>query len=202
MNDVVLAMCSGAMRTYLLELDALPDAPLVSMVPVGLKAKESHVASAVRRQRRRRGDGASSAPTWPTRPTGCRPSTQSMADGKRGARRDDAGADPGDERARPGAGDPRRRCCGCSGLVRPPYNLIISNVPGPRTTQYFNGARLDGHLPAVDPDRRHGAQHHLQLLRRPDGLRADRLPAHGPAPAAPADHLDAELGALEKAAGL
>src|SRR3954452_8986970 len=45
MNDVVLAMCSGAMRTYLLELDALPEHTLVSMVPVGLKAKESHVAS-------------------------------------------------------------------------------------------------------------------------------------------------------------
>ena len=45
MNDVVLAMCSGAMRTYLIELDALPDTTLVSMVPVGLKAKESHLAS-------------------------------------------------------------------------------------------------------------------------------------------------------------
>ena len=42
LNDVVLAMCSGAMRTYLSELDALPDATLVSMVPVGLQAKESH----------------------------------------------------------------------------------------------------------------------------------------------------------------
>ena len=46
LNDVVLAMCSGAMRAYLLELDALPDAPLVAMVPVGLNAKQSHVASA------------------------------------------------------------------------------------------------------------------------------------------------------------
>ena len=46
LNDVVLAMCAGAMRTYLLELDALPEAPLVAMVPVGLKAKESQSASA------------------------------------------------------------------------------------------------------------------------------------------------------------
>ena len=46
LNDVVLAMCSGAIRTYLLELDALPDAPLVSMVPVGLNAKQSQLASA------------------------------------------------------------------------------------------------------------------------------------------------------------
>ena len=46
LNDVVLAMCSGALRTYLMEPDALPDAPLVAMVPVGLNAKQSHVASA------------------------------------------------------------------------------------------------------------------------------------------------------------
>ena len=35
LNDVVLAMCSGAIRTYLIEHDALPDSGLVSMVPVG-----------------------------------------------------------------------------------------------------------------------------------------------------------------------
>ena len=46
LNDVVLAMCSGAMRTYLLELNALPDTSLVAMVPVGLKAKQSQIASA------------------------------------------------------------------------------------------------------------------------------------------------------------
>ena len=45
-NDVVLAMCSGAMRTYLAELDALPERSLVSMVPVGLNAKQAGTASA------------------------------------------------------------------------------------------------------------------------------------------------------------
>src|SRR5262249_47269709 len=34
LNDVVLAMCSGAMRTYLLELDALPETTLISMLPL------------------------------------------------------------------------------------------------------------------------------------------------------------------------
>ena len=45
LNDVVLAMCSGAMRRYLLELNALPDATLVAMVPVGLNAKQASHAS-------------------------------------------------------------------------------------------------------------------------------------------------------------
>ncbi|MEB3980761.1 wax ester/triacylglycerol synthase family O-acyltransferase [Mycobacterium sp. 663a-19] len=36
-NDVVLAMSSGALRGYLIEQDALPDAPLTAMVPVNLR---------------------------------------------------------------------------------------------------------------------------------------------------------------------
>ncbi|MBV8789814.1 MAG: wax ester/triacylglycerol synthase family O-acyltransferase [Mycobacterium sp.] len=36
-NDVILAMSSGALRQYLLEQDALPDAPLTAMVPVNLR---------------------------------------------------------------------------------------------------------------------------------------------------------------------
>ena len=37
------------------------------------------------------------------------------------------------------------------GVTRPPYNLIISNVPGPRVTHYFNGARLVGNYPLSIP---------------------------------------------------
>lgn len=40
LNDVVLAMCSGALRYYLLEQNALPDAPLVAMVPVSLRKED------------------------------------------------------------------------------------------------------------------------------------------------------------------
>ena len=37
------------------------------------------------------------------------------------------------------------------GIVRPPYNLIISNVPGPKSTHYWNGARLTGTYPLSIP---------------------------------------------------
>ncbi len=40
-NDVVLAMCAGALRTYLMELNALPEKPLVAMVPVSLRRDDS-----------------------------------------------------------------------------------------------------------------------------------------------------------------
>ncbi len=36
-NDVVMSMCTGALRRYLLEHDALPDDPLVAMVPVSIR---------------------------------------------------------------------------------------------------------------------------------------------------------------------
>jgi WS/DGAT/MGAT family acyltransferase len=32
--------------------------------------------------------------------------------------------------------------------TRPPFNLVISNVPGPRRRMYWNGAALDGIYPA------------------------------------------------------
>jgi diacylglycerol O-acyltransferase len=41
LNDVVLAMCASAMRQYLLEQDALPDKPLIGMVPVSLREDDS-----------------------------------------------------------------------------------------------------------------------------------------------------------------
>src|SRR6201987_2716919 len=36
-NDIVMAICSGALRQYLLAHDALPDRPLRAMVPVSIR---------------------------------------------------------------------------------------------------------------------------------------------------------------------
>jgi diacylglycerol O-acyltransferase len=40
---------------------------------------------------------------------------------------------------------------GLGGVVKPPYNLVISNVPGPRTAHYFDGMRLLGTYPLSIP---------------------------------------------------
>lgn len=148
-NDVVLAMCGGAVRRYLLELDALPDAPLVAMVPIGLKAKESHIAST---------EGGNAVGS-----VMCRLGTDfvdpldrlldisaSMTDGKEAL----SGMTTTQIMAMSALGQapailaPILRM---SGIVRPPYNLIISNVPGPRATQYWNGAKMVGHYPLSIP---------------------------------------------------
>ncbi|WP_121255964.1 WS/DGAT/MGAT family O-acyltransferase [Nocardioides ferulae] len=148
-NDVVLAMCSGAVRRYLIELDALPETTLVAMVPVGLNARDSHLASA---------DGGNAVGS-----VMCRLGTDledaadrlmgihgSMRDGKQAL----ASMTPAQIVAMSALGQapailaPLLRM---QGLVRPPYNLIISNVPGPRTTHYWNGAKLVGSYPVSIP---------------------------------------------------
>ena len=149
LNDVVLAMCAGAMRAYLLELDALPDAPLVAMVPVGLNARQSHIASA-------EGGNAVGSVMVQLATDLHDPAERlakihrSMKDGKEGL----SSMTPVQILAMSALGQapailtPILRM---QGIVRPPYNLIISNVPGPRTTHYWNGAQLLGTYPLSIP---------------------------------------------------
>lgn len=149
LNDVVIAMCSGAMRNYLLELDALPEAPLVSMVPVGLNAKQSQIASAeggnavgsiMVQMATDKNDPADRLATI----------HRSMKDGKEAL----SSMTPVQILAMSAIGQapailtPMLRM---QGIIRPPYNVIISNVPGPRTTHYWNGARLTGTYPLSIP---------------------------------------------------
>ncbi len=46
-NDLSMAVCAGAMRRYLLELDALPELPLVASFPVGLPRVDGKSGNAV-----------------------------------------------------------------------------------------------------------------------------------------------------------
>ena len=148
-NDVVIAMCSGALRTYLLEVDELPEQGLVAMVPVGLNAKQSQIASA---------DGGNAVGSIMVKmgteladPADRLAAIhQSMQDGKEGL----SSMTPVQILAMSAIGQapailgPLLRM---QGIVRPPYNVIISNVPGPRTTHYWNGAQLLGTYPLSIP---------------------------------------------------
>jgi diacylglycerol O-acyltransferase len=143
-NDVVLTMCSGALRTYLQNEDALPEAPLIAMVPVSLHGEEDGG-----------GDGGGNA----VGAVMCNLGThlddpadrlatvhQSMLDGKEAMR----GMSQLQVLAMSALGlsplavYPLLRL---DGKARPPFNLVISNVPGPRKPMYWNGARLDGLYP-------------------------------------------------------
>jgi diacylglycerol O-acyltransferase len=200
LNDVVLAMCSGAVRAYLLDLDALPEQPLVAMVPVGLNAKQSHVASS-------EGGNAVGAVMCQLATDLSDPADRlkrihrSMNEGKDAL----SSMTPVQILAMSAIGQapailtPMLRM---QGIVRPPYNLIISNVPGPRSTHYWNGARLEGTYPLSIPI--NGMALNITCTSY-DGKMAFGLT--GCRRTVPhlqrlLTYLDDEVSALEKAAGL
>lgn len=145
-NDVVLAMTSGALRRYLLDHDALPDRPLIAAVPVSLRdaTDESSRGNAV-------GVVLCNLGTHLGDPMDRFETVhRSMRDSK--ARL--AGLHPAAVLLLsvlsfgPIAFGPLFRF---RALRKPAFNLIVSNVPGPREPRYWNGARLDGLYPASVP---------------------------------------------------
>jgi len=198
-NDVVLAMCAGALRTYLDELGELPDTPLVAMVPVGLKAGQAQSASTS-------GGNAVGAVMvkmgthLPDPADRLAAIHSSMLAGKQAL----ASMTPMQILAMSAVGmapailTPMLRL---NGIARPPFNLVISNVPGPRSTHYYNGAMLEGMYPLSIPI--HGMALNITCTsydgRLGFGLTGCRRTV--PHLQRLLGHLDDELGALEKATG-
>lgn len=141
-NDVVLAMCSGALRYYLLEHDALPDAPLLAMVPVSLRRADEAdtggnlVGAILCNLATDAGDPARRLRTV----------SESMRNNKKVF----------SQLPRPQALALSAANVAALGLsvvpgwvssTPPPFNIVISNVPGPTQPMYYGGARLDGNYP-------------------------------------------------------
>jgi len=148
-NDVVLAMCAGALRGYLRSLGALPDEPLIAMVPVSLHTSDGGTD----------GDGGGNA----VGAVLCNLATD-LADPAERLRTVHVSMERGKQSL---DGLSQLQVLALSaitmspialgfllrnhGRARPPFNLIISNVPGPRAPMYWNGARLDGLYPLSVP---------------------------------------------------
>jgi diacylglycerol O-acyltransferase / wax synthase len=141
-NDVVLAMCSGALRYYLFEQHALPDTPLVAMVPVSLRTKEeadsggNMVGSILCNLATDVEDPAARLETISESMRGNKkvfselPRLQAFALSVFLIAPLGLSALPGFVSSAP-----------------PPFNIVISNVPGPTEPMYWGGARLDGNYP-------------------------------------------------------
>jgi len=91
---------------------------------------------------------------------------------------------------------------GLQGLVRPPFNVIISNVPGPRSTQYFNGAELVGTYPLSIPINGMALNITCTSYAGKMGFGLTGCRRTVPHLQRLLGHLDDELVALERAAGL
>ncbi|MCE5289169.1 MAG: wax ester/triacylglycerol synthase family O-acyltransferase [Nocardiaceae bacterium] len=142
LNDVVLAVCGGALRAYLLEQNALPDQPLVAFVPISLRADDqSDSSNAV-------GVALASLGTDTDDPVERMEAVKrSMSQAKQMM----SGLSPAQAMAVSAAmlaPFASTTVTGTSELLQPTFNVVISNVPGPKKTMYWDGARLDGIYPA------------------------------------------------------
>lgn len=141
-NDVVLAMCAGALQRYLTENNAMPDAPLIAMVPVNLRtandADGGNVASAVL---------CNLATNVEDPAERLAVIQKSMRDNKTVLSQL-----PRAEAIAMGLGTTLAPALlslvpGIGAATPPSFNLCISNVPGVQHSLYRNGARLDGNYP-------------------------------------------------------
>jgi diacylglycerol O-acyltransferase len=138
-NDIVMAMCAGALRSYLLELNALPAKPLIAMVPMSLRRDDSDGGNQISMILANLGTH--------------------LADPK--ARLDIIHRSVQNAKDRFSRMSPSE-IMAYSALVYSisganlmtgiapklqAFNVIISNVPGPKEKMYWNGAELDGFYP-------------------------------------------------------
>ena len=144
-NDVVVALAATAVRDWLLARDELPDDPLVALVPVSVRREE---------ERGTFGNRISAMIV---------PIPTNEPDPRRRLLRTHELLNSAKERhnALPAqlltdatafippavAALAARTAVGVMSRTRPPLNLVISNVPGPREPLYCAGAQLEGHYP-------------------------------------------------------
>ena len=134
LNDVYLALCGGALRHYLLELDALPDQDLTANVPVSVRPEG--------------GTGLGNALTFLYAQLGT-----TVADPLERVAAIKASTRLGKTRLPEAAGAAMDAytlvlmapplsvaLLGVGGRGRPAANVVVSNVPGPAETRYLDGS--------------------------------------------------------------
>jgi WS/DGAT/MGAT family acyltransferase len=146
-NDVVVALCAGAVRRWLLEHDELPGEPLVAQIPVSVRTDEQIGTYGNRIM-------LMSAPlfTEEAEPIRRLQRTHDALDGMKERHRalpanllQDA-----NHFIPPAVFSRAARVTfrlATSGPGRPTWNLVISNVPGPQLPLYCAGARLVANYP-------------------------------------------------------
>jgi WS/DGAT/MGAT family acyltransferase len=146
-NDVVLAMCTGALRTYLQAGDELPDIPLVSVVPVSVTPEVAEL------------EGSNKVSAMfvqlPCELSDPLQRLRVIHEGTKGAKEEHKALGATTlqnwaEHATPNLFAVAARLYTGMKLAdrhRPVANLVISNVPGPDFPLYMGGAQMLGMFP-------------------------------------------------------
>ena len=147
LNDVLLAMSAGALRTYLLEENALPKAPLIAMTPVSLRKEDEDgepTGNAV-------GTILANLATDEADPAR---RLEKIAESTRRAKDVVRGLSQLQVTALSIGVMLPMAVNSLTGMYRVgtlPFNIVISNVPGPKDSLYLHGARLSGLYPLSIP---------------------------------------------------
>ena len=139
-NDIVLAICSGALREYFLSQDALPKKPLIAMVPASVRDDDSSMSNRITMILANLGTHKEDPLE---RLAIVRRSVQNAKEKFKRMNSNQILNYSAFVYSAAGLNI-------ASGLLpkRQAFNLVISNVPGPREPLYWNGARLDALYPA------------------------------------------------------
>jgi WS/DGAT/MGAT family acyltransferase len=146
-NDVVVALCAGAVRRWLLEHDELPDEPLVAQIPVSVRTEGQQGTYGNRIL-------LMTAPLCSAEADPIRRlqlTHEALAEMKERHRALPAELLQDANHFIPPAVFSRAArlsfSLASSGRGRPAWNLVISNVPGPQFPLYMAGARLEANYP-------------------------------------------------------
>ena len=141
-NDVVLAMCSGALRHHLAALDEQPKASMVAIIPLSVRAEQER-GTLGNRLSFLFVSLASALDDPVQRLRAIAHATQGAKVQEHAARFDVVGS-AWVEAAVPGLVAPAIRLASRLGVVDRvgPGNVIVSNIVGPPVSLYFAGARL------------------------------------------------------------
>lgn len=145
-NDVVLALSGGSLRRLLKEQNELPDQPLVAMVPVNIRPKDDPggAGNAV----------ASILASLGTDIEEPRARLDAIVSSTKRAKEHLSGmSKPAIFQYSALALTPMMLSFlpGAVGRIRPAFNIVVSNVPGPDAPLYFRGWKLDGMYPLSIP---------------------------------------------------
>lgn len=143
LNDVVIAMCASALRRYLLEQNALPDKPLITMMPMSLRRDDSDSGNQVGMVLANLGTHiADPAERIGLIKRSVQSSKQRLAQMSAAEIMNYTGLISGPAGLNLATGlAPGKQL----------YNVVISNVPGPKNPLYWNGARMEGMYPVSIP---------------------------------------------------
>jgi len=145
-NDVVMAMTAGALRRWLTDHAALPSQPLIAMIPVSVRdpASKGSLGNKVSAM-------LAMLPTHVAEPD---LRLELVHAATKIAKAQQAAIPQGlvdqiSDFAPPALTARAARVVAATGLLHrlPPFNLTISNVPGPNVPVYLCGARLLAHYP-------------------------------------------------------